>query len=79
MAELTIKIKPDDIAERVIDDVAYKGKTTREWADLLTNPKTNADRIRAMSDEGLAHLLVHNPWMTEKSALDWLKQEAQDD
>ena len=36
---------------------------------------TNAYRIRAMSDEELASLLVHNPWMTEKSALDWLKRE----
>ena len=57
MAELTIKIKPDDVVEHVIDEVAYKGKTIREWADLLTNPKSNADRIRAMSDEELAGML----------------------
>lgn len=36
-------------------------------------PVSNADRIRAMSDEELAKLLVHNPWMREESALDWLK------
>ena len=57
MAELTVRIKPDDIVERVVDEVAYKGKTIREWADLLTNPNTNADRIRAMSDEELANEL----------------------
>ena len=57
MAELNIKIKPDDVVERVIDEVAYKGKTIREWADLLTNPKSNADRIRAMSDEELADFI----------------------
>ena len=39
---------------------------------------TQADRIRAMSDEELAALLVHNPWMREESALDWLKQEVRD-
>ena len=37
--------------------------------------RTNADRIRSMSDEELAELLVHNPWMREETALDWLKQE----
>ena len=57
MAELTIKIKPDDVVERVIYEVAYKGKTIRGWADLLTNPKSNADRIRAMSDEELAEFI----------------------
>ena len=56
MAEFTVRIKPDDIVERVIDEVAYNGKTIREWANLLTNPKTNADRIRSMSDEELAKL-----------------------
>lgn len=36
---------------------------------------TNADHIRKMTDEELAYLLVHNPWMREESALEWLKQE----
>ena len=35
---------------------------------------TNADYIRKMSDEELASILVHNPWMLEKSALAWLKE-----
>ena len=45
-------------------------------AYLKANPPTNADRIRAMSDEELAYLLVHNPWMREESALDWLQSPA---
>ena len=54
MAKLTVKIEPEDIAERVIDDFKYKGKTIREWADMLTNPKTNGDKLRALSNEELA-------------------------
>ena len=48
-----------------------------------TPPKTNADRIRAMTDEELAHLLhsaeehlfTGNLWNYEKWT-EWLKQEA---
>ena len=43
---------------------------------LESNKPSNADRIRAMSDEELADLLVHNPWMREESALKWLKSPA---
>ena len=68
MAELTIKIKPDDVVERVIDEVAYKGKTIREWAELLTNPNTNADRIRAMSNEELANWVA---WVCYKAYSSW--------
>lgn len=35
---------------------------------------TNGDRIRQMTDEELARLLVHNPWFREESALKWLKK-----
>lgn len=42
-----------------------------------SKPFTNADRIRSMSDEELAYLLVHSPFMIEKNALNWLKQEAE--
>ena len=41
---------------------------------------TNADRIRAMSDEELAGWLFqawHNSWYTLQEWLDWLKQEAE--
>jgi len=51
---MTVKIDPADVAERVIDDITYKGKTIREWADALTNPKTKGDELRAMSDEEMA-------------------------
>lgn len=47
-------------------------------------PKTNADRIRAMSDEELAgfissQIIDRNIGVPVKSWLDWLRQEAKDD
>lgn len=59
MAKITVKIDPADVAERVIDEITYKGKTIREWADALTDPKTRADRVRTMNDEELAELLFN--------------------
>ena len=44
----------------------------------LGDPKTNADRIRAMTDEELAEYLVyHNPYSTEQNCLKWLQQPAE--
>ena len=41
--------------------------------------ETNADRIRAMSDEELAEYLVyHNPYSTIDHCLGWLQQYAED-
>ena len=63
MAELlTFRIEPDDIFERVLDEMLYKGKTLREWADYIANPKTNADRIRAMTDEEIDKFLGEVQW-----------------
>ena len=53
------------------------------------NPQTNADQIRAMSDEELANLLTdfsnNSGWITEigreicyKRITDWLKQSAEE-
>lgn len=46
--------------------------------------KTNADLIRTMSDEELAHLLTNFSWITEigrkvcyKTIADWLQQPAE--
>ena len=40
---------------------------------------SNADRIRAMSDEELAaYLVYHNPYSTEEFCLKWLKQPVKD-
>lgn len=82
--ELNIKFDEKMIIEtanRVLDESMYKGKTIREWADLIANPKTNADRIRSMSDEELAKFLtkkmyarIAGDW---KKWLDWLRQEAE--
>ena len=60
MAELIAQIKIDgfecveDMAQAVLS-WAYKGKTLKEWADSISEPKTNADRIRSMTDEELAN------------------------
>ena len=46
--------------------------------DMFRPKKTNGDRIRAMTDDELAKLLVHNPWMREESAYNWLRKEAEE-
>ena len=83
--ELNIKFDEKMIVEtanRMLDEFMYKGKTIREWADLIANPKTNADRIRSMSDEELAKFLtkkmyarIAGDW---KSWVKWLKEEAEE-
>ena len=90
--ELSIKFDEKlmvETANRVLDEYEYNGKTIREWADLIANPKTNADRIRSMTDEELAQYMGDvQTWggcpnygarnCTENCAdcwLDWLKQE----
>lgn len=64
---------------------AYRGRRCahfRELAGVDTDPKTNADRIRAMSDEELASWLEYEGggacaevcgWM------DWLRKPAEED
>ena len=46
-------------------------------------PMTNADRIRAMTDEELAELLFQvgydNGWGMKEYALEWLQQPAEED
>ena len=46
------------------------------------NVRTNADRIRAMSDEELAEFLYQvgyeNGWGMKESALEWLQQTAEE-
>lgn len=62
MAELIAQVKIDgfecvaDMAQAVLS-WTYKGKTLKGWADSISEPKTNADRIRAMTDEELATFL----------------------
>lgn len=51
---------------------------------LITGTKTNADRIRAMTDEELAKFIsgmartFGEEYEGEMSALDWLKEEAKE-
>ena len=44
-------------------------------------PLTNADRIRAMSDEELAKLLCCTGWrmIEQKECIEWLQQPAEED
>lgn len=39
--------------------------------------QTNADRIRAMTDEELADALFYGQFTTKQDTLDWLQQEAE--
>lgn len=39
--------------------------------------KTNADQIRAMTDEELATWIYMNRWNDIESLLEWLKQESE--
>ena len=52
-----------------------------EFCDQYEAAKiTNADRIRAMSDDELAEYLVyHNPYSTISNCLKWLQQPAKED
>ena len=67
MAKLEIPVVIDgvktieELANRVLDEYEYKGRTIREWADRIAHPETNADRIRAMTDEELA------TWISSKT------------
>lgn len=72
-----------EAANRTLDEFEYKGKTIRAWADTLTHPKSNADRIRAMTDEELAEWLCDiSGWLPMYEGkmhpiMDWLKQEGE--
>jgi hypothetical protein len=65
------------ICEQCVYVETAEGKTPSNWKPL---PMTNADRIRAMTDEELAEYLVyHNPYSTEQNCLKWLQQPAEGD
>ena len=48
----------------------------KEYFEIVEAPKTNADRIRAMTDEELAHFLAWH-WNKKDYGLEWLKQPAE--
>ena len=95
MKEIKVPVQIDgfkcieDMVQTVLN-YTYKGKTLKEWADSISKPVTNADRIRSMTDEELAQYMGDvQTWggcpnhgarnCTENCAdcwLDWLKQEA---
>lgn len=65
-----------------MNDTTFSGNGKVSFVPVITNtnpqPQTNADRIRAMTDEELAWLLCHNGWFIESHALDWLKSQVKD-
>ena len=84
---ITIEVETEEDVEFIGNAVAFYKKHLAEQE----NPKTNADRIRAMSDEELAKNLVYEmcnycyEHRTEKcyrkcadNMLEWLKQPAYD-
>lgn len=46
--------------------------------EYMAPPMTNADRIRAMTDEELADALFYGQFTTKQATLDWLRQEDTD-
>ena len=68
-----------DPAEAVADYLLDNGVTVQECK--LGAKKTNADRIRSMSDEELAMLLYEigydGGWGALEGTLDWLRQPAE--
>ena len=83
----------EELANRVLDEYEYQGRTIREWADRIAHPETNADLIRAMTDEELAEIIPDRVDCSECPArigdyrsckakckeiwLNWLRQEAE--
>ena len=58
-------------------------KALEDVTDKNVGKMTNADRIRAMTDEELAELLFRvgydNGWGMKEYALEWLQQPAEED
>ena len=69
----TILCEALDMAVKALEDVTDKN----------VGKMTNADRIRAMTDEELAELLFQvgydNGWGMKEYALEWLQQPAEED
>ena len=65
----------NDWCEKVIDSPDQDMKRDCQYFC----EKTNADKIRAMSDEELAKLLCCTGWrmIEQKECLEWLKQSAE--
>lgn len=63
-------------------DVACMYCTFTQERNCEHNKKTNADRIRAMSDKELAEFLYQvgydNGWGLEEYVLEWLQQPAEE-
>ena len=72
--------KSDDIGRLNVKCLNCLSYFNEDDLSGVVSIKTNADRIRAMSDKELAEIL-HNAggnWYSEEYWLKWLKQEAAD-
>ena len=60
-----------------------RGECTASFCEYRRKKQTNADRIRAMTDEELAEFLFQvgydNGWGMKEYALEWLQQPAEED
>ena len=56
-------------------EASYDNPPTK-WEEPEDKPQTNADHIRAMTDEELAHFLAWH-WNKKDYGLEWLKQPAE--
>ena len=79
-------LAPDEIISRCTPKAAELLKNglfgaVKVCAVEKTTPKTNADRIRSMSDEELARFLGDEPpyFSTYEKHLDWLKQPVKEE
>lgn len=66
-----------------MNDTTFQGNGKVAYVPVVVNAKppkqTNADRIRAMTDEEMAFYIVNHPkWFDEQTCLSWLKLEVDD-
>ena len=70
---------PCTMVSGIVDALIENGVTVQKCK--LGVKKTNADRIRSMSDEELAECLYeigYNGWFTLEGTLEWLRQPAEE-
>lgn len=78
------QLRNESWCDYIEDYVCYDSTCEHgEFAQDYSEPQTNADRLRAMTDEELATIIftgcvcTERFFKTESELLDWMKQEAQ--
>lgn len=84
--ENKVRFKDENLMADIdlLEELSYLLRYGKAEIHLIEEPKTNADRIRAMSDEELAEWLNGQyeyasimGWQHDSSLLDWLQSEAE--